>query len=63
VGFDSQNKKGKGVDVAIYRGGSWVSAFEDAKIVLCPRGMGRSMFSMFSVIQLGITPLYVWDGA
>jgi hypothetical protein len=39
-----------------------MAAVQEAKVALSPRGIGRSMFTMFSVIQVGVIPLYIWDG-
>ena len=30
---------------------------------LCPRGMGRTSFRLYEVMQLGAIPIYIWDDA
>jgi hypothetical protein len=47
--------------LSTYKGGAWQRALAEARFALVPRGFGRTTFMVAEVVQMGLTPLYVYD--
>ena len=45
----------------VYKGKRWRDVRRRAAFALVPRGFGRSAFSIFETIQLGIVPVYIYE--
>ena len=44
-----------------YRGPNWLRVTCKSKMALAPRGNGASSYRLFELLQLGISPVYIWD--
>ena len=45
----------------VYHGSKWREVRLNASFALVPRGFGRSAFSIFEAIQMGVIPVYVYE--
>jgi hypothetical protein len=41
---------------------AWVRNFTDTVLVLAPRGVGSTSFRLYEALQVGLPPVYVFDG-
>jgi hypothetical protein len=39
----------------------WMEGFARAKLVMCPRGYGRSSYRIGEVLQMGMIPMYIYN--
>ena len=41
---------------------AWVAPFVDTRLALAPRGVGSTSFRLYEALQLGVPPVYAFDG-
>lgn len=43
------------------RSARWAASMRRNAVNVCPRGLGRSSFRLYEVLQMGYIPVHVWD--